>query len=347
MADSTLVAIRTKVRRLVRAPSEAQITDTQIDEYVNTFMLYDLPAHLQLEDLRDQITFFTEPGKDIYLTRELRTTPSYGEHTADTLWADICVVSEKPIYIAGNPAFVSQSTSQFYTLFPARYVAEDTGLVGDGVTLIFTGTLQNQYYLRGYPTNSYTSPDYQSQIDGLNGMGRPMFTCGNDYTFATTPVFFTGDFDGRFDTLGSPSFSLVFTIPPEEGVPIIARYVPIQLAQPNSCLFWKNTFILRPVPDAVYPVTVEVRKSPMQLLNANESPQIKQWWQYIAYGSAKKILEDRMDLETVAQILPEFKQQEDLVLRRTLLYQANERSATIYTEQTGIVSGFNSFWGSV
>ena len=33
MADYTLNAIRTKVRRLTRSPSIAQITDEQIDEY--------------------------------------------------------------------------------------------------------------------------------------------------------------------------------------------------------------------------------------------------------------------------------------------------------------------------
>jgi hypothetical protein len=43
MADSTLGAIRTKVRRLTRSPNTAQITDNQIDEYVNTFILYDFP----------------------------------------------------------------------------------------------------------------------------------------------------------------------------------------------------------------------------------------------------------------------------------------------------------------
>jgi uncharacterized HAD superfamily protein len=71
-------------------------------------------------------------------------------------------------------------------------------------------------------------------------------------------------------------------------------------------------------------------------------PQLEQWWQYIAYGTAKKIFEDRMDLDSVQQIMPEFKQQERLVLRTTLTQQANERTVTIYTQgkSYGIGSGF-------
>ena len=43
MAD--LQTIRTKVRRLTRSLSPAQLTDAQIDEYINTFVLYDFPEH--------------------------------------------------------------------------------------------------------------------------------------------------------------------------------------------------------------------------------------------------------------------------------------------------------------
>jgi len=81
---------------------------------------------------------------------------------------------------------------------------------------------------------------------------------------------------------------------------------------------------------------------PSELLASNQMPELAEWWQYIAYGAAKKIFEDRMDLESVQLIIPEFKKQEDLILRRTIKQYSNERSSTIYTDQTeALVSG----WG--
>lgn len=331
MADSTLAAIRIKIRRLVRAPSTSQITDAQIDEYVNTFMLYDLPAHLQLEDLRDQYTFFTIPGVDTYTTRSLPI-----DVTNIPRWSDVCIASERPMYVAGYPTFVTQSPEQFYNLFPFTYTTEDTGFVGDGVTTNFLVTLKQTPLKASYNEGS----------PGIQGPGRVVITAGSAYTTSgVDPNLMTGEASGLIDW-ETNEWDIIWDVAPAVGVPIIAKYVPITTARPQAILFFANTFILRPVPDAVYPVLVEVRVQPTALLQSTSDPQIKQWWQYIAYGASKKIFEDRMDLESVEAIMPEFKQQEALVLRRSLLYQANERSATIYTEQTGIgAGGFSSFGG--
>ena len=61
-------------------------------------------------------------------------------------------------------------------------------------------------------------------------------------------------------------------------------------------------------------VELEVAVRPSELLNAGSMPEISQWWQYIALGSALKLLYDRTDVETIAKIMPEFKQQELLVI---------------------------------
>ena len=74
MADSTLAAIRTKIRRLTHSPSAALITDAQIDEYVNTFVLYDFPETLRLFSLRKTLTFYTEPNEDVYETNTVDPT---------------------------------------------------------------------------------------------------------------------------------------------------------------------------------------------------------------------------------------------------------------------------------
>ena len=67
MADSTLEAIIKKVRRLTRSPSVAQMSDDDIKEYVDTFVLYDFPEHLRLFTFKTTFTFYTEPNVDVYL----------------------------------------------------------------------------------------------------------------------------------------------------------------------------------------------------------------------------------------------------------------------------------------
>jgi hypothetical protein len=128
-------------------------------------------------------------------------------------------------------------------------------------------------------------------------------------------------------------FTVTFPFAPASGAQIMAGSVPVQMSRPNSILYYDNTFTVRPVPDKAYPVTFEVYVRPSELLADGQSPELEQWWQYIAYGAAKKIFEDRSDPESIAQILPEFKQQERLVLRRTIVQQSNERVATIYTDR--------------
>ena len=75
-----------------------------------------------------------------------------------------------------------------------------------------------------------------------------------------------------------------------------------------------------------------------KIINFIDVPKIEQWWQFIAYGCAKKIFEDRMDTDSVQQIMPEYMRQMNLVNRTSLVQQANERTVTIYT--TG-----RQYWG--
>jgi len=66
--STTLAAIRVKVRRLTLSPSTAQLSDVEIDEYVNTSVVYDFPETLRTFNLRTTFTFFTNPGQDVYPT---------------------------------------------------------------------------------------------------------------------------------------------------------------------------------------------------------------------------------------------------------------------------------------
>ena len=63
---TTLANIRSKVRLVTARPSTDQLTDAQIDNYVNTYYLYDLPESMRLLNLLDHYSFTTNPNVDTY-----------------------------------------------------------------------------------------------------------------------------------------------------------------------------------------------------------------------------------------------------------------------------------------
>lgn len=65
-ADSTLVAIRTKIRRLTASSSESALTTPTIDQYINTYYNNDFPYSIKLDQMRSVYTFFTRPYIDRY-----------------------------------------------------------------------------------------------------------------------------------------------------------------------------------------------------------------------------------------------------------------------------------------
>lgn len=58
--------IITYVRRIIKSPSDATISDNLIIDYINRFWLYDVDARMQLFDLKTTYQFQTVPGVDQY-----------------------------------------------------------------------------------------------------------------------------------------------------------------------------------------------------------------------------------------------------------------------------------------
>jgi len=338
--DSTLTAIQNKVRRLTRSPSEAQLSTADLNDYINTFVFYDFPEHLRLFDLRTTFTFYTQPNIDTYSTTTTNVDdPMYN-------FKNKYISVHEPAYIAGYPALFSQSREQFFGIYPIVNSIASIGSAGDGVTTRFTGTVNNAN--APFPNISNT-PILQNQVlftsidinnNALTMVDFPLSSeIGQLYPY-NGPV--TPDLNNTINYI-TGQFTVTFPNAPAPGQAINSETVPYVAALPQALCFFDNSFILRPVPDQSYRVNVEVYIRPTEIL-AGQSPEIEQWWQYIAYGCAKKIFEDRMDLDSVQLIMPEFKVQETLVLRKTLVTYAKERVGTIYTESTGIGAG-NSGWG--
>ena len=342
MADSTLATIRTKVRRLTRSPSTQQLTDTNIDEYVNTFIQYDFPEHLRLFSLRTTFTFVCQPFVDEYKTNTTDTDDQFAK------FKDKFISIHDPIYIAGYPSFFSQSREQFFGQYPITQSIASIGSVGNDSTTAFSGTLDNIPVMQNRVLFDSVGTDNETlalvDVPVVDGNGNPTddgnlyatdsipSTSPTSVTAANTLNYVTGVYAIEFSAQGIPA----------SGKPINSQTVPYVAARPRALLYYDNTITIRPIPDQPYEINMEVYQRPSELLAAGTSPDLEQWWQYIAYGASKKVFEDRMDLESVQMILPEFTKQEKLVLRRTIVQLTNERTATIYTEQTSLGAGFGN-----
>lgn len=293
---STLNDIRLKVRRVTKSPSENQITTSQIDEYINNFYLYDLPEHLRLFNLRENYTFTALPNIEKY---NFDTTNYISVHP--------------PAYVAGYQCYFTQSQDEFYRLYPKVRNFEQIG-VGDGATLNFTYTLSN------VPVMSDAV-----LINTVDGAGNPLNV--NDDGSGNL----TGDGVGTINYV-TGAINVTFTAAPGTAEQITAQTVPYAAQRPAAILFFNDQFILRPIPDQSYTVQLVVYKRPTILLNAADNPQVHEWWQLIAMGASLRIFEDRGDINSINQFRPIFDEYMRLCLRRTIVQQTNERTATIYTD---------------
>jgi len=326
---SPLSAIRIKVRRLTRSPSTSQLTNDQLDDYINTFVLYDFPEFT----VDNQLTFYTYPNIDTYQTNGDRP-----EGDPFFNFKNVYLSVQPPVYIAGSEVELTQSRSQFFARYPKRQT-EETIATGDGARFIWIGTLSSKPVLAG--SVSFSSVDL---------LGHPQ-------VITDTPLYNAEGIQTQAGELRNPEYgyrgainyltgvyTVSFPVIPDLGQPVIAQTFSYATGRPRIVLYENNAFTFRPVPDKSYRVDIDAFRRPTELLQNGDEPDIAQWWQYIAYGAAKKVFEDRMDVESVKAIAPEFLRQRSLVMQRLIVQQSSERTPTIYSEKgAGYYGGENTF----
>lgn len=318
---ATLQDIRVLVRQLTRNPDEDQLTTTELDKAINTFYLYDFPEELRLESLLRNLVFYTEPYVDTYGTSTVVTDPLYN-------FKNRYITTHNPIYVNGYQLSWSQDQSGFYATYPKIAQTQQVA-TGNGAITTFTQTvtatpfLQNQVLISS--SDSSGAPlqliDYpvSAQVGALGLVGIPQ-TLPSPYG---TVNYITG------------AITAVFPVAPGNTAPVYIAVTPYSYARPLSVLYFNDEFVFRPVPDKVYRVELQVYVQPTEFMNdPTAEPHLAQWWQYIAYGAARKIFQSRMDQESLSKIEAEFNRQENLVNRKTIVQQTKDRSPTIYVQQT-------------
>lgn len=334
-ATSTLNDIMIKVRRLTRSPSPQQLSDTDIQQYINTAILYDFPQHLRLSTLQTTVTWYTQAYIDTYyVNKSLNVNdPLYD-------FENRYITIDTPVYIAGQRVYYTQSRDVFFGAYPQNTLIENFAS-GDGVTTTFTGTFNNFPIQQGsvifsaVDSNNITYTYRDAPVQGTV-TSAPLINVNTGV--ASDPLDGINYIDG--------SFRITFGSAPADGANVVRQSLPYTPAMPTALLYYdlaqinsagavvnNKVFTVRPIPDGAYPVNIQAFRQPMQLLATNASPELNQWWQYIAYLAAKKVFDDRLDEESIQKIMPELKKQEALVLSKKVVQNTTQRAATIYSPQ--------------
>jgi len=328
---STLSNIRTKVRRLTGRSSIQQITNAQIDEYVNTFYLFDMPENLRLFSEASTFEFMTTANVDQYDLRTMQVYTYTDSSNVDQFEpaVDVYITLNPPVYVAGYQCFYTQDREQFFRIYPMLSQIVST-VEGDGTAGPYTTTFANVPVLQ----NSVTVGAIDSTDVAINCVDVPTNRSDGTWKQSNTNTTITGSVDY---ITGDLSVTFSNTIPSGNTVTFTA--VPYQPNRSQALMFYNNIITLRPVPDQSYKVQINAFKRPTQMIDDADYPELKQWWQYLAYGAAKKIMEDAQDDTGLNSLMPGYKEQERLVLRRTIVQRTNQRTATIYTDMTGFPYG--------
>src|SRR5438445_92628 len=279
---TSLQSIQTKVRRLTRSPSVAQLTDSDLQNYINTFVVYDFPEHLRMFNLKTTFTFYTNPGQDVYPT----DTVSYAGATTNPLYdfQNKYLTVHDPVYIAGYRQMFTQSREQFHNIYPIVNTILKTGNTGDGITTTFTGVIntQNSSLPLGTTQNLtllqknvlFNSVDIigvalqlvdAPLVDPTTGYNLPF---GNLYLpglLPTTPPTIL-DLNNNIN-YRTGAYTITFPLAPADQAPINSLVVPVIAAIPQSLLYYDNKFTVRPVPDQSYGVSVEAYVAPTFLMD--------------------------------------------------------------------------------
>lgn len=364
-SDSTVDAMRLKVRRLTTSPSESALTTPNIDRALNTFINQDFPYAIKLDQMRSVYTFFTEPNRDRY-----PIDVNYNQGIRE------------PVYVEGIQGYFFKDRDSFFRMWP-RWPTRFNPISGNGVTTAFTFTipgpfLSKEVVLGGVDINGtpisvnddgngnlqlqvpnpvVTIPPYTDVYTIANApipalVGKPIPGMHNQNTLNpglnrinTTTTPFTNAIGNVNYVTGV--FNINFPIAPAAGTLITLFVSQYQTGRPYCLLFWNNELTVRPIPKLIHKVEVETYLTPIEFMMSTDVPILTQWWQYIAYGAALEILRERQDFEGVGNLIEGFKRQEALVLERQGIEEINQRNTTIFSSTVtsqGWNNGFGQGW---
>jgi hypothetical protein len=122
--------IITYVRRIIKSPSDAVITDNLIIDYINRFWIMDVDARVQLFDLKTKYQFVTTPAVDRYNMPlySLQVEPGAQNIGMYPVYQGFLA----PAYIQGVEVYFQTQKQSIYNAWPNVVQQQNVVGVGDG-----------------------------------------------------------------------------------------------------------------------------------------------------------------------------------------------------------------------
>lgn len=303
MADWTLAEIRQKVRQVTGRFSQDEITNDQLDEYINKYFQYTFPAEVKLERFHTYYEFLTVPNQQSYdlPSGYVNFEPNATIDRLSVLWY--------------------QSPDSFYENNPENIGRQTIG-TGDGATTLFTGTAGNFPVLPGTTVVTDNTETFED----------------TNTTYTTGAVNMTGSLGGAGTiTYSTGAVSVTFNTAPADGQDVYFSYIQYQAGRPTAVLLYNNQFTFFPVPDTAYRfrakawantlVTTAAGNTGVQFVNATDKPLLDEWGPAIAYGTSRDIHADKGEMDAYAEVTALYKEQLAYILKRTNMNLLNTRAA--------------------
>lgn len=293
MSTWTLADIRNKVRQVTGRYSPSELTNDQLDDYINKYYTLTFPAEVKLDKELTYYEFLTEANQAFYdqpLTTYTNFVPPATVNNLSLIWF--------------------QDPSAFFQSNPLQYTFL-TPWTGDGATVTFSTTVT------GFPIfpGTLTIYDEVETFEDTN----------NDWT--TSDVNITGS-EGGTSTINydDGTVSVTFNTAPADGQNIYLNYVIFKSGRPRSILMYNDQFQLFPVPDQAYIIKMGAYQVVTELSSPTDTPSLSEWGPAIAYGAARNIFADFGENDSYAETTALYKEQISYVLTRTQQNLLNTRA---------------------
>jgi hypothetical protein len=283
MANWTLADIRNKVRKVTGRLTPQELSNEQLDKYINQYYQFTFPAEVKLN--KDLVYYkFTTVANQAYYDY-----PDGYTNFLPPVWVDFMAVN------------YYQSPDYFYEQNPLQ-VTNLTPWTGDGSTTVFTTTVQA---FPIFPGTTIISDNVENFTD-----------VNQDWTTANVPIVGT---EGGSATINYSTgvINVTFATAPIDGQAIYLTYVLFQPGRPIAVLAFNNQFQFFPPPNTAYPVWMQAYKVVDPLVNATDRPGLDEWGPTIAYGAARNIHSDYGEMDAYRDVTGLYKEQVEYILIRT------------------------------
>lgn len=301
-------AILSEFRSICGIPDSNMYSDAQCATLINYYYQFVLPKELKIFWGYTNYTFFCQANVDQYVA------PT----NFQTLNPDV--------YADGFPINWYTDPDTFYQDYPLQENKQEIA-TGDGTTNNFPANIASFPIL---PRSLYVTDGTQVMQDvPTNASTGTMVNA-----LAASP---SGS--GSVSYLTGVLSALAFPVAPASGTTITASYETYITNRPQAILFFpqaplpdatqanlnaRQMFVLRPVPDQVYKITMQGIQIPQPFLNYTDVPFRPDLGPLIALGAALHRFKLFNQMDQYEQYLPEYNRFKDVCMQDTyeeLIYQ--------------------------